>query len=135
MGELDLAHRLSQFPEKKSRSLLIVPDMGTRAVAAAPSVTGTFPAIESAVLCAKAGLGAQRADIKQSRLLNYLRQIALTKSPHKANGRFLQFCKPRCNLLGHVPGVAVLCGIVVADTVLLVSFRRPGLAVRKVPGK
>ncbi|MBA7665547.1 hypothetical protein ES703_73621 [subsurface metagenome] len=103
-------------------------------MAAAPPVTAAFPAVESSVRCAEAGLGAQRADIEEGRFLHNFRQCTFAESPHKANGRFFELCKLRCHLLGHAPGVRVLRRVIVADSVFIAVFRRPGITVGKVPG-
>ncbi len=120
--------------EKKSRRLLVVPHMGTRTMATASSIAGTLPAVESSIFRSKAGLGAESADIKQGRLFDHFRQVASAERPDKSDSFLFEPDKLRCDLLGHGPGVAILGSIIVTDAVLLVSFRRPCLAVGKVPG-
>ena len=143
--KLNLTHPFRQIAEEERYGLLVVPDVGTGAVAGAFMVAAAFPAIETSVRRAEAGLCAQVGQIEQRGLLDHFGEFRVAEGADETYGRLLQLRKLGRHLLCHIPGIAVLSGVVIANPVCVaepvssraVSFLfpgSPGIAVGKMPG-
>ena len=71
--ELDLAHAQSQAAEEEGGRLLVIPNVGAGAEAAAGGIVTTFPAEHETVRRAKYGLRAQCAQVEEGGFLDHVR--------------------------------------------------------------
>ncbi len=136
--ELHLAHRPRERAEEERRRLLVVPDVGARAVAAAGGVGAALPAVEAAVRGAEAGLGAQGREVEEGRLLHLGGEVAAEEGRDERDRAAVQLAQPGKRLLRRVPRVREAGRVVVAHEVAgarRVGLRSPRVAAGEVPGE
>ena len=131
MREFDLAHRSRPLAVEARCGMFVIPDV--RAIPLAPSlaIVATFPAKESPIVRAEAGLGAQRRCVEKRRLLHDIGEVALDQTLHEEDGVALELRELGCGAGGDIPRVGVLGRVIIPDAI---ARSVPGQTIWKMPG-
>ena len=129
--EFHVAHGADEVSEEEGDGLFVVPDVSTGAEAAADVVPAPLESVEPSVGGPEDRLGAQGAEVEEGGFFDEVGQIGHGKGGDESVGFGFQNAELPGRLLGDVPGVAILGGVVVADASFVATT---GVGVMGIPG-